>query len=376
MDFGLNEEQEILKKTAHNFLTKECPTSFVKETIKDEKGYSPELWQKMAELGWMGLIFPEQYGGMEGSFLDLAILLEEMGNVCLPGPFFSTVILGGLPILKGGSDKQKEDFLPSIVEGKSIITLAITEPCAKYTPNGIEVRATKSDKGYILEGTKLFVPDAHIANHIIVVARTTEGTGADGITLFIVDSKTTGISCSPLLTIAGDKQFEVVFDKVSVSKDNILGAIDNGWSVIEAIWPKVIVAKCAEMVGGAQKSLEMTVNYAKERKQFGRPIGALQAVQHYCADMVSDVDACRYITYMAAWTISKELPAIKEASMAKAWCSDAFKRVTANGQQVHGAIGFTEEHDLHLYYKNAKSWELLFGDRDVHCEIVAEQMGL
>ena len=376
MDFGLNEEQEILKKTAHNLLTKECPTSFVKEIIKDEKGYSTELWQKMAELGWMGLIFPEQYGGMEGSFLDLAILLEEMGSVCLPGPFFSTVILGGLSILEGGSDRQKGEFLPPIVEGKSIITLAITEPSAIYTPDGIEVRATQSDNGYILEGTKLFVPDAHIANYIVVVARTTDGTGTDGITLFIVDSKTTGISCSPLLTIAEDKQFEVTFDKVSVSKDSILGAINNGWSIIEAIWSRVIVAKCAEMLGGAQKSLEMTVNYAKERKQFGRPIGSLQAIQHFCADMVSDVDACRYITYLAAWTISKGLPATKEASMAKAWCSDAFRRVTATGQQVHGAIGFTEEHDLHLYYKNAKSWELLFGDRDVHCEIVAKQMGL
>ncbi|MDY6853796.1 MAG: acyl-CoA dehydrogenase family protein [Thermodesulfobacteriota bacterium] len=375
MDFGLNEEQEILKKTAHNLLTKECPASFVKEIIKDEKGYSPELWKKMAELGWMSLIFPEQYGGMGGCFLDLAILLEEMGSVCLPSPFFSTIILGGLSILEGGSDKQKEEILPSIAEGKSIITLAITEPSAKYTPDGIEVRATKADDGYILEGTKLFVPDAHIANYIVVVARTTEGTGADGITLFILDSKTTGLSCSPLLTIAGDKQFEVTFDNVSVSKDSILGAIDNGWSVIEAIWPRIIVAKCAEMVGGAQKSLEMTVNYAKERKQFGRPIGALQAIQHFCADMVSDVDACRYITYMAAWTISKGVLATKEASMAKAWCSDAFRRVTTTGQQVHGAIGFTEEHDLHLYYKNAKSWELLFGDRDAHREIVAKQMG-
>lgn len=376
MDFSFSEEQEMLKNTARNFLTKECPPSFVKDMIKDERGYSPELWKKMAELGWMGLVFPESYGGMEGGFLDLAVLLEEMGRALFPSPFFSSVILGGLPLLEGGSSKQKDEFLPSLVEGDMIFTLAITESSGKYTPDGIEVTATESDKGYIISGTKLFVPYAHIANYIIVVVRTKDGRGADGITLFILDSKTPGVTCTPLITIAGDKEFEVVFDKVEVSHESILGDLNQGWSVIEKIWPKVIVAKCAEMVGGSQHALEITVNYAKEREQFGKPIGSLQAVQHYCADMVSDVDGCRYITYQAAWMLSCGLPCIKEVAMAKAWCSDAFRRVTAKGQQVHGAIGFTEEHDLHLYYKNAKSWELLYGDSAFHRETVAEQMGL
>lgn len=340
-----------------------------------DTGYSPELWKKMAELGWMGIMFPESYYGMEGSFLDLAVLLEEMGRACLPSPFFSTVILSGLSILEGGSDKQKEELLPSIVSGDSIFTLAITEPSGKYTPDGIGITAAKSNKGYVIDGTKLFVPDAQIANYIIVVARTKQGNGADGITLFIVDSKTPGITCTPLLTIAGDRQFEMVFDKVEVSNESILGDIDQGWSVIEKIWPKVLVAKCAEMAGGAQQALEITIDYAKEREQFGKPIGCLQAIQHHCSDMVSDVDGCRYITYLAAWMLSEGLPCIKEVAMAKAWCSDAFRRVTAKGQQVHGAIGFTEEHDLHLYYKSAKSWELLYGDSGLHRETVAKQMG-
>jgi len=376
MDFSLSEDQEIIKRTAHNFLTKECPTSFVRETLRDDRGYSPELWQKMAKLGWMGFVFPESYGGMGGSFLDLTVLLEEMGMAGLPSPFFSTVILGGLPILEGGSDKQKEEFLPPMVNGDFILTLALTEASGKYTPDGIEVMATKSDKGYIINGTKLFVPYAQIADYIIVVARTEDGVGKDGITLFVVNSKSQGVTCTPLATITGEKQFEVVFNKVEVSKDSILGEVGNGWSIIEKIWPKVVVGACAEMVGGAQQALEMTVNYAKEREQFGRPIGCLQVVQHFCADMVSDVDGCRYITYQAAWMISCGLPCVKEAAMAKAWCSNAFKRTTAKGQQIHGAIGFTEEHDLHLYYKKAKSQELIYGDSAFHLKTVAEQIGL
>ncbi len=376
MDFGLSEEQEILRKSTCNVMEKECPPAFVKETIKDEKGYSPELWRKMAELGWMGFIFPESYGGIDGSFLDFTILLEEMGRVCLPSPFFSTVILGGLPILEGGNEEQKDELLPPMINGDLILTLAITEPPGKYTPDGIESRATKSEKGYILDGTKLFVPNAHIADYIIVVARTKDGVDADGITLFLVDAKARGVTCTPLLTIAGDKQFEVALDKVEVTDERILGDIDKGWHIIEKIWSKVIVAACGEMVGGAQQTLKMTIDYAKEREQFGRPLGCLQAVQHFCADMVADVDGCRYITYQAAWMLSEGLSCVKEVAMAKAWCSDAFKRVTKQGQQVHGAIGFTEEHDLHLYYKSAKKWELFYGDSWFHRDAVAEQMGL
>ncbi|MDY7033518.1 MAG: acyl-CoA dehydrogenase family protein [Thermodesulfobacteriota bacterium] len=376
MDFSLSEEQEMLKKTAHDFLTKECPPSFVKETIKDERGYSIDMWKKMADLGWMGLIFPEPYGGMEGSFLDITVLLEEMGKASLISPFFSSVILGGLALLEGGNEKQKDTFLPKVIQGDVLFTLAITEPNGKYSSDGIESTAAKSGEGYIINGTKLFVPYAHVADHIVIVARTGNGLGPDGITLFIVDSKTPGITYTPLITIAGEKEFEVTLDQVEVSYESVLGDLNRGWPIIEKVWPKVIVAKCAEMVGGAQQALEIAINYAKEREQFGRPIGTLQAVQHFCSDMVTDVDACRYITYQAAWMLSCGYPCAKEVAMAKAWCSDAFKRVTAKGQQIHGAIGFTEEHDLHLYYKNAKSWELLYGDSTFHREIVAQQMGM
>ena len=376
MDFSLNEEQEMLKKTARDFMAKECPPSFVKDMMQDERGYSPDMWRKMAELGWMGLIFPESYGGMNGSYLDLAVLLEEMGKASLCSPFFSSVILGGLTLLEGAKDVHKDEYLRALIQGDVLVTLALTEPTGKYTPDGIKATATKSGEGYTINGTKLFVPYAHTADQIIVAARTGNGVGPNGITLFIVDAKTPGITCSPLVTVAGEKESEVVFDQVQVSYDSILGDLNQGWYIIEKVWPKVLMAKCAEMVGGAQQALEMTVAYAKEREQFGKPIGSLQVVQHFCSDMVTDVDGSRYVTYQAAWMLSCGLPCVKEAAMAKAWCSDAFKRVTAKGQQIHGAIGFTEEHDLHIYYKNAKSWELLYGDSAFHRETVAQQMGM
>ena len=376
MDFSLNEEQTILRDMARNFLAKECPKSLVKEISKDEKGYSPLLWSKMAELGWMGFIFPEKYGGMEGSFLDLTVLIEEMGRACLPSPFFSTVILGGISLLEGGNEEQKESFLPKIASGEIILTLAITEVSGNYEPEGIETRFIKTKEGYTIDGTKLFVSDANIADYIIVAARAKESKGDNGIALFIIDAKSLGITVTPLQTISGDNQCEVRFEGVKIKEDALIGGLNNGWSIIQKLWPRIVVARCAEMVGGAQEAMEMTINYAKEREQFGRPLGTLQAVQHFCADMVADVDGCRYLTYQAAWMLSCGLPCEKEAAMAKAWCSDAFKRVTAKGHQIHGAIGFTEEHDLHLYYKKAKTLELFYGDSDFHREIVAQQMGL
>lgn len=377
MDFSLNEQQEMLRKMARAFLTQECPKSLVKEMAKDDKGYTPELWNKMSALGWMGLVIPEKYGGMGGNFLDLAVLLEEMGRACLPGPFFSTVILGGLTILEAGSEEQKKEFLPKITQGELILTLALTEPSASYSPDAAQVAAKAKNGSYIIDGTKLFVPDAHIADYLICVVRTRKGKSPDdGISLFLVDVKNPRISCTLLKTIAGDKQCEVILDKVEVPKGNMLGELHQGWSYISQILEKATIAKCAEMVGGAQQALEMAVSYAKERVQFGRPIGSFQAIQHYCANMLTDVDGCRFVTYQAAWRLSEGLPAAREVSIAKAWTSEAFRRTTALAHQIHGAIGFTEDHDLPLYFKRAKSWELAFGDAEFHREQIAQELGL
>ena len=374
MKLTLTEEQEMLRKTARDFLVDKCSKKFVKQMEESETGYSRELWQEMAELGWMGLAFPGKYGGGDMSFLDLAVLLEEMGRACLPGPFFSTVVLGGLSILDIGSEEQKQEYLPKLIRGEKIFTLALTEPgYHNYDASSVTVEATRDDGSYIINGTKLFVPDAHIADYLLCVARTKS---RSGITIFLADAKNPGIKYTVLKTIGGDKLCEVVFDQMPVPKANILGRLNQGWNVVQKIIQRAAVGKCCEMVGNIQRVLEMTVDYAKERKQFDRPIGSFQVIQHYCADMATDVDSARFSTYQAAWMLSEGLPCTKEVAIAKAWVGEASQRVFALAHQIHGAIGATIEHDLHYYTRRAKAAELAFGDANFYREVVAREMGL
>lgn len=373
MDFNLTEEQEILRTVARDFLTTECPKKLVREMAKDEKGHPLRLWQQMVEAGWMGLIIPQEYGGAGGSFLDLIVLLEEMGRACLPGPFFSTVVLGGLTVLEAGSDEQKTELLPKLAEGKVLLTLALTEPSAKYTGDGIQTKATPRDKEFIMEGTKLFVPDAHISDYLICAARTqATQSPEDGITLFLVDAKGLGVSCTLLETMAGDKQCEVIFDNVTVPFSNILGNLNVGWLILDKVLEKAVVAQCAQMVGGAKQVLEMTVEYAKQRVAFGHPIGSFQAIQHHCANMLVDVDGCSLVVNNAAWRLSQGLPATQEVAIAKALINEKFKRIAALGIQIHGAIGFTQDHDLPLYFKRAKAWEINLGNTIFHLDKIAK----
>ena len=374
MKLTLTEEQEMIKKTACDFLADKCPKTFVKQIEESETGYSRELWQEMAELGWMGLAFPEKYGGGDMNFLDLAVLLEEMGRACLSGPFFSTVVLGGLPILDIGSEEQKQEYLPKLIRGEKIFTLALTEPgYQNYDASSVTVEANPNDGNYIINGTKLFVPDAHIADYLICVARTKP---ENGITIFLADAKNPRINCTILKTIAGDKLCEVVFDQMPVPKANILGQLNQGWSAVQKIIERAAVGKCCEMVGNIQRVLEMTVDYAKERKQFDRPIGSFQIIQHYCADMATDIDGARFSTYQAAWMLSEGLPCTKEVAIAKAWIGEASQRVIALAHQIHGAIGVTMEHDLHFHTRRAEAGELAFGDANFYRGIVAGEMGL
>jgi alkylation response protein AidB-like acyl-CoA dehydrogenase len=377
MDFGFTEEQEMLRTSARDFLTTECPAELVKEMAEDQQGYKPDMWAKMAELGWTGLAFPEQYDGMGMTFLDLAVLLEEMGRAVLPGPFFSSVVEAGFAVLEAGSEEQKKEILSKIATGEAIATLAVTEPSASYEPSAIAVTAKAEGDGYVIDGTKLFVENAHIADYIIVAARTKKGGKPEqGITLFVVEGKAPGITTTLLKTISGSKQCEVIFDKVKVPKSSVLGKVDQGWAAMEKVIEKAAVAKCAEMVGGAQAALDMSVAYAKERVQFGKPIGAFQAIQHHCANMLIDVDSSRFLTYQAAWKVSEGMEATMEVSMAKAWVNEAYRRVTQLGHQIHGGIGFCMDHDMPLYFKAAKTGESLFGTSDWHREKVAQGLGL
>lgn len=377
MNLSLSEEQEMIKTSARDFLTDKLPKTAVKEMEESEHGYSPELWQEMAGLGWMGLAFPEKYGGADMGFLDLAILLEETGRACLPGPLFSTVVLGGLPILDAGNEAQKQEYLPRIASGEIIFTLALTEPSARYNAAAITAGAAADGDNYTLNGTKLFVPNADIADYMLVVARTSEqAQPEDGITIFIIDTRSPGISIAALKTMAKDRLCEVIFNQVKVPKTNILGQLNQGWSEVQRIIERAAVAKCCEMVGGMQQVLEMTVDYAKERKQFGRPIGSFQIIQHYCADMLSDVEGARLSAHQAAWMVSEGLPCTAQVATAKAWAGQASQRVMALAHQIHGAIGITIDHDLHYYTRRAKAAESTFGNADFYLEIVAQEMGL
>ena len=372
MDLGLDEQQEMLRNFARDFLEKECPEQLVRQMEEDEKGYSPELWQKMAQQGWMGLIIPEQYDGTGMNICELVVLLEEFGRALVPGPFIPTVVLGGVPIMEAGSEEQKKQYLPKIASGELIATMALTEPSAKWTADGVTLEAKKDGNDYVLNGTKLFVQDAHVTDLMVVVART-GGSGEDGITLFLVDSKSPGIKFEVLKTIAADKQAEVVFENVKVPAANILGAEGKGWPIVEKTKKVATVAACAYLVGLSQMDFDVTLNYAKERVQFGRPIGSFQAIQHKLADAVIDVDGSRFITYKAAWSLQEGEPdADMMISMAKAWTSDASRRVVAHGQQIHGGIGFTKEYKIQLYFRRQKWMELMWGDADYHRELVAQ----
>ena len=374
MDLGLSEEQELLKNAARDFLEKECPETLVREMEDDEKGYSPSLWKQMAEQGWQGLLIPENLGGAGFGYLDLIILIEEFGRALVPGPFISTQVGGVLPLLEGGTDDQKKQYLPKIASGNAIWTLAYTEPSARFDTQGVSLEVKEDGNDVVLNGTKLFIRDANVADFFTVVGRKPGTKGDDGITLVIVDAKTAGISQTQLKTIAADKQAEVKFENVKVSKANV---IPGGAATLKKVQRKATVLECAYLVGLAQMDFDVSVQYAKDRIQFGRPIGSFQAIQHKAADMVTDVDGARFITYRAAWSVDQdEADADTNMHMAKAWCSEATRRVVAHGQQIHGGIGFTKDYKIQLYFRRQKASELAWGDADYHRELVADALAV
>ena len=369
MDLGLTEQQELLKNAARDFLENECPETLVREMEEDERGYSPDLWGKMAEQGWQGLLIPEEHGGAGFDFLDLSVLLEEFGRALVPGPFMSTVLGGAVPLMEIGSDEQKAEFLPRIATGDLIFTLALTEPSARFDEEGVQAEASVSGNEVTFSGTKLFVADANVADYMIVAGRS----GA-GVTLGIVPTDQAGVEVTQLVTIARDKQCEV---KLNNATGQLLGTDGGGWEALQPVLQRYTVGECAYLVGLAQMDFEISVDYAKERVQFGRPIGSFQAIQHKCADMVTDVDGSRFIMYKAAWSLNtSEDDAQMAVNMAKAWCSDATRRVVAHGQQIHGGIGFTKDYKIQLFYRRQKRAELAFGDADHHRELVAQQLGI
>ncbi|MAF38244.1 MAG: hypothetical protein CL696_05070 [Chloroflexi bacterium] len=375
MDLGLTEIQQMLKTSAQDFLSRECPLTLVREMEEDPRGFTDELWRQMINLGWTGVAFPEQYGGTGGNFADLGVLLEEIGRSLAPAPFFSTVVLGGMTVLDAGSDAQKNDLISRICAGTIIMTMAVPEAAAAYEPWDIQATASQQGGGYEITGIKLFVPDAEAADVIIVAARTSSGQDpADGVSLFLVPSGTAGLTITPMRSVGNEKVFEVSLDKVNVAADSALGAVDEAWPIIERSIQRATAAQCIQMLGGAEAVLDMTVEYAKGRTQFGRAIGTFQAVQHHCARMATDVEGSKGVAFQAVWRLSEGLSAKKELAVAKAWIGPAYRRVCATSHQCHGAIGFTKEHDLQLYTRRAKVHELTYGDANHHKEIALQHL--
>ncbi len=369
MDLSLTDRQETLKDTAREFFERECPTTLVRAMEGDARGYTTDLWEGMAGLGWMGLPFPSEYGGSDGSLTDLAVLLEEFGRALVPGPFFNSVAVTGLAILDAGSNSQRVDLLPRIADGSLIATAALLESDARYRPESIQLSATLRGEGIVLNGTKMFVEYADSADLLLVPTRISD----DEVSLVLVPRTADGIATTPLESISRDPQYVVHFDNVTVEGGAVLGG---GEAALNRLLDRATVLHCAQSVGGAQRVLEMTVDYTRQRVQFDRAIATFQSVQHDCADMVMAIDAARLATYEAITRMEDGQPVDREVALAKSLANHAYKWTTLTAQQIHGGIGFMEEYDLQLWTRRAKVAELKYGASSGHVEAFAQQMGL
>ena len=374
MDLSLDETQQMLKNTAKDFFATECPETHVREMENDKDGYNKQLWEKIVNQGWLGVPFAEKYGGFGLTFLEFCILLEESGRVLLPEPLFHAVLLGGMPINIFGNEKQKDELLPKIISGESIATLAFHEEDDSILPSSIQCQASMSTNEYTISGTKMFVPFANISDMIITIART--GNKDTDLSAFIIPSTAEGVSISELSTISSDKQSVITLENVQIPAANMLGQKNKGWEIVEQIFSFAAIGKSCEMLGASEKVLEGTVEYAKTRTQFGRPIGTFGEIQRHCSEMATIVEGTRFVIYEAAWKLAQNKNADKEVSMAKSWTSDSHKKVCAISHQVHGGIGFTKEHWVQLYSRRAKAAEIAFGDGNYHREKLSKLLGL
>ncbi len=371
MNFAFTEEQDQLRNFVRDFLADKSSETDVREQMDTERGYDPDVWDQMAEqMGLQGLAIPEVYGGQGFSFVEQVIVLEEMGRALLCAPYFSSVVLAANALLCAGDEEASQAHLPDIASGRRRAALAFTEQNGRWDETGVTMAASGSNGSWTLDGTKMYVLDGHTADLIVVAART-----GSGVSLFTVEPDADGLTRTALSTMDQTrKQAKLTFEEVQAS---LIGTEGAGWPVLETVLDLAAVALAAEQVGGAQMCLDMAVEYAKVRVQFGRPIGSFQAIKHKCADMLLEVESAKSAAYYAGWCAAEmndELPQV--ASLAKSYCSEAYFHAAAENIQIHGGIGFTWEHPAHLYFKRAKSSELLFGDPTYHRELLARRIGI
>lgn len=373
MDGKFSEEQEMVKSSAIEFLKAEFPKDLIRELEESELGYNKKQWKKMARLGWLGVLLPEKYNGMDMNFLDLAILMEQIGSYLMPGPFLSTVI-GSWLICEKGSENLKNEILKNIVAGKITLALALFEsedPCNMFS--NAAYAETNAD-GFTINGTKIFVENAHSADYLICPCKT--GSDPNNITLFLIDAKSPGVTITPMPSISYNKYCQVDFNQVQVKNEDSLGETNAGMTALTEMEQMLVIAKCAEMIGAMKISLMMTNSYVKQRIAYGKPIGSFQVIQHDLANAYIKTETSRNITYQVAWKISNQIPCQKEVRSAKSWVGESYMSVTERGVHLHGAMGLTREDDIGLYYRHALACEQTFGDGRFQRQRLAVAMNL
>jgi len=374
MDVLLTEEEKMVRDSAREFFEAECSTTLVREMETDPKGYPPALWRKAAELGWQGMALPEKYGGQDLPLVYLGLIFAEVGRAVAPLPLHSTVV-AALTIAKDGTEAQREAILPAVVRGDTVLTWAFTEQDPRFLPDAVHMQAVASGDHFVLNGTKLFVDNFVAADQCLVTCRTAPGSKGDaGLSLFLVDTKSAGLSHTPLVTLAKDKQSEVVFENVRVPRANLIGELNQGGPIVERMLDRATALLCAQMLGATRKDAEMAIEYAKYRVAFGQPIGAFQSIQHVCADMIVWIDGGEMLTYEALWKMDQGLPASVEVSQAKAFCNEKCEAVVRFSQIIHGGIGFMMEFDLHLWFRRVSAWTMRLGTSYEHRARVAHAL--
>ncbi|MBH43003.1 MAG: hypothetical protein CL787_05765 [Chloroflexi bacterium] len=378
MDLSLTSAQQLIRDSARDFLATETPRSFVKEIDETDTGFSQELWSQMSEMGWVGMIIPEEYGGGGNNFTDVAVLFQELGSACISSPLHSSVILGGLSILYAGSEQQKKDILPSVANGQRILSFALTEPDYGWGAESVNLEATESGGEFTLNGTKLFVPDAHISDQIVVVARTSKGNSPEeGVSLFLVDKNTSGLSTRIISGWTGDKLNEVTFDNVKVSASAVIGSVGSGWATVSKVLDRANVIMSAYITGGLERLLDITVEYSKQRIAFGVPIGTFQRVQDWIIVIVNDMESTKWTTYEALWKLDSDRDdAGTSIAMASVVASEGYPRSAEAAHHVHAGIGIDKEYGLYLYTKKARTLQSYLGDPVHHRRRIAQDLGM
>ena len=374
MDVLPNEEEQMVKNLAREFLEAECPPRLARDMEKDDLGFPPALWRQMADLGWLGISLPEQYGGQGLPMTYLGLISEELGRAIAPVPFHSTMV-AALTIADAGTDEQKQVLLPRVCSGDLVLSWAFSEENPRYLPETIHFQAAEDGDNFVLNGTKMFVDNFIAAEKCLVACRTAPATDDNsGISLLLVDAGSTGVSQIPLTTLAKDKQSKVVFDNVRVPRANLIGGLNQGWPVAQDMLDRGTALLCAQMVGAARKDAEMGIEYSKNRVAFGRPIAGFQSIQHMCADMILWVDGGQLLTYEALWKMDQGLPAAMEVSQAKSFCNDKCEAVVRTSQVLHGGMGFMMEFDLHLWYRRVTAWTMRLGTSFEHRARIARAL--